>query len=436
MKTLLISHNSISTYDNMGKTLLSLFSGFSKDELCQLYIHPSDPDVEACCSYYRITDKEAVVSAFLPFHGIGKVITEFDGRKNDDSSGRIRNRLTSTKEAILLLLRDYFWKHSRWFNSGLKKWLISQRLDCVFVAPGSSKFIYDIALRISRELSIPIITYICDDFYFRTEEFDAVRRIHYRLLKGRIETLLANSSYLITISDNMREDYGKVFDVPSVTVMTGATIERAADVRIGEVRNISYFGNLSLGRYLNLVKIGRALDKINTEMHDTVRLHVYSGDTNSILNDKLSKPESIILEGFVSGEEYDRAFSDADALVHVESFEREYEERIKYSVSTKIADALASGKLLFAFGPSGVASMDYLKESGSAWTVTDPMMLDSEIRRMLTDPKTRVELEKKGLETAGINHDSKESSMKVRTVIDKVTDKDALNEGYAIQYFK
>ena len=428
MKTLLISHNSISTYDNMGKTLLSLFSGFSKDELCQLYIHPSDPDVEVCCSYYRITDKEAVVSSLLPFHDIGKVITEFEGRKNDDSPGRIRNRLTATKEAILLLFRDFFWKHSHWFNSRLKKWLKSQRPDCVFVAPGNSKFIYDIALKISRELSIPIITYICDDFYFRSGELNAVRQLNLRLLKGRIETLLSSSSYLITIADNMGEDYGKVFDVSSVTVMTGATIDRAADIKTGEVKNISYFGNLSLGRHVSLEKIGKALDKINTEMHDTVRLHVYSGDTNSILNDKLSKPESVILEGFVSGEEYDRAFSDADVLVHVESFDREYEERIKYSVSTKIADALASGKLLFAFGPSGIASMDYLQESGSAWTVTDPMTLDSEIIKMLTDPQSREELEKRALETAAINHDSKVNSIKVRSVINMVINSSSMKE--------
>ena len=73
MKVLLISHNSISTYQNMGKTFLSLFNCFQKEELCQLYIYPSIPDVEKCESYYRISDREALKSCFGK-RKIGRVI--------------------------------------------------------------------------------------------------------------------------------------------------------------------------------------------------------------------------------------------------------------------------------------------------------------------------------------------------------------------------
>ena len=62
MKVLVISHNPFSTYQNMGKSILSLIGGFNKEELSQLYIYPSIPDVEQCNSYYRITDKEVIVS--------------------------------------------------------------------------------------------------------------------------------------------------------------------------------------------------------------------------------------------------------------------------------------------------------------------------------------------------------------------------------------
>ena len=36
-KILIISHNPINQFDNMGKTIGNIFSGFSKEELCQLY---------------------------------------------------------------------------------------------------------------------------------------------------------------------------------------------------------------------------------------------------------------------------------------------------------------------------------------------------------------------------------------------------------------
>lgn len=65
MKLLIISHNPMSTYNNMGRTLCGLFNRFSKEELCQLYIYPSVPDVDRCGSYYRITDKDVLKSYFL-----------------------------------------------------------------------------------------------------------------------------------------------------------------------------------------------------------------------------------------------------------------------------------------------------------------------------------------------------------------------------------
>lgn len=48
MKILLISHNPISDYTNMGKTFASLFSEFSRDELYQLYICGSLPNIDMC----------------------------------------------------------------------------------------------------------------------------------------------------------------------------------------------------------------------------------------------------------------------------------------------------------------------------------------------------------------------------------------------------
>ena len=60
MKVLLLSHNPVTTYNNMGKTFLSLFSAFRPEELCQLFLYPAVPDTACCGSYYRFTDREAL----------------------------------------------------------------------------------------------------------------------------------------------------------------------------------------------------------------------------------------------------------------------------------------------------------------------------------------------------------------------------------------
>ena len=50
MKVLLLSHNPVTTYNNMGKTFLSLFSAFRPEELCQLYLYPAVPDTAAAAA--------------------------------------------------------------------------------------------------------------------------------------------------------------------------------------------------------------------------------------------------------------------------------------------------------------------------------------------------------------------------------------------------
>ena len=64
MKVLIISHNPISTVNNNGKTMLTLFSSFEQEELCQLYVAPALPDVKKCNSYFRITDKDILKSYY------------------------------------------------------------------------------------------------------------------------------------------------------------------------------------------------------------------------------------------------------------------------------------------------------------------------------------------------------------------------------------
>ena len=62
MKVLIVSHNPVSTYNGMGKTIATFFSEFEKTELCQFYIYPSLPDLDICNSYYRVTDKDVLRS--------------------------------------------------------------------------------------------------------------------------------------------------------------------------------------------------------------------------------------------------------------------------------------------------------------------------------------------------------------------------------------
>ena len=69
MKVLLVSHNCFSKTQNMGKTFASLFSNFKKEELMQLYLYPTIPNIDICDNYFvesfEITTWSSGLSKFL-----------------------------------------------------------------------------------------------------------------------------------------------------------------------------------------------------------------------------------------------------------------------------------------------------------------------------------------------------------------------------------
>ena len=193
MKVLIISHLPMATQNNMGKTFLSLFSQFDKSELCQLYIYPSYPDVDRCSSYYRVTDKD-ILSSLIKFKKAGKevaleYINETQGLyENAEDEALYRNK--KNKSAIRRLIRDAMWQVANWYNKNLKLWLEKEKPTCIFVAPGAAMFVYNFALKISKKLDIPIVTYICDEYYFVNTPSSSLEKFRLKLLKDRIEKLI------------------------------------------------------------------------------------------------------------------------------------------------------------------------------------------------------------------------------------------------------
>ena len=170
MKVLIISHNALTSYDAMGKTFLTLFQCFKKEDLCQLYIYPTIPDVARCNSYFRITDKD-VLNGMGIFSVKGTAVSEelIQGAvsnlfENAGDEKIYRNR--KNKRPIRILARDLMWKCSRWFSPELEKWIENERPTHLFVAPGAAKFLYDVALTIARRWKLPIVAYVVTSIIF------------------------------------------------------------------------------------------------------------------------------------------------------------------------------------------------------------------------------------------------------------------------------
>lgn len=425
MKVLIISHNPVSGQSNMGKTFLSLFSKFDSSELCQLYIYPTVPNIRSCESFFRITDKQVLKSLLKGKHPGGEIRPEQireDHSAYEKASDESLYRSRKNKSAFRRLLRDAMWELSRWYSPELKAWLDRENPDCIFVAPGVAKFIHNFALRIAGDRQIPVVTYICDEYYFVSQPEGALDRLRLKLLKEKIEALMAKTDHLVTISRELKTEYAETFHVGATHLLTGAAFEAALEPRLAEnPRIISYFGNIRCNRYISLGQIGKTLDEINRECNTDYALHIYTAEKDPEILASLERYQSIRLCGFVTGDAFVQALCSAQLLLHVEAFDEASIDFVKHSVSTKIADSLASGVPLLAYGPANISSMQHLLRHDCAIAATSPEELREMLLRALTDGETRRRVAERAILAAGKYHNSEKNSEKLRLLLAAVS---------------
>lgn len=421
-KVLIISHNPLTTYESMGKTFSTLFASFSSDEICQLYIYPTVPNIDKCSSYFRITDKDVLHSYYKFKVGGGEVEPDTSqSQMFEQSEDEQIYRNPKNKKSTVMLGRDLMWKCSRWYTKELRAWLEKQKPDCIFAAPGSAMFFYDIVMKISQELKIPIVSYLCDEYYFVEETGKFWRRKRLKLLKKKIEQYMAKSSHVITICDELKDLYTNQFHRPMTTVMTGSSFPLSEDIQSTDTpKSITYLGNIRCDRYHSIAEIGKALEEINRTNGTDYYINVYTNEKDKQILQTLEEVKTVRLCGFVSGKDFDRVLHNADFLLHTESFEEDYIELVRNSVSTKIADSLGSGVPLIAYGPECIASMGHLLRNDCAITIIEKHALKETLLKAFSNKEFREQKTRKGLEVARRYHEPQTCGDMVREVIEGV----------------
>ena len=411
----------------MGKTLLTLFHSFKKEELCQFYIYPTFPDVDKCESSFRITDKDVVRNLFARNFGneiTNKEIDETNNYYSEVISNKNLYQTSKNKRPYRNLLRDLMWKISHWYNKKLTSWLKKEKPTVIFIAPGMSKFIYNVAIKISKKQNIPIVAYVCDDYYHLEPDKQFGRKYQLRTLRKKIKQLFNMTSLIVAISGSQNRLYSTEFNKPCLTLMTGSSVSISDNIKNRDtIGTITYMGNISCNRFKSLCDIGIILNEINKEQGTKYSLKVYTSEQNQDILNELRLNGTIDVNSFVTGEKYKEVFYSAEILLHVEAFDDESINRVKYSVSTKIADSLGSGICLFAYGPSSVASMQHLIDNDCAICSTSKDELKEKLLLAFNNKEERERIARNGLVTAHKFHDSDVNSKILYNNLKRVSEK-------------
>ena len=374
-KVLIISHNPIGNVDNIGITLRNLFSTFSKDELCQLYLRDQECNFDVCENYYCFKET-AVLKSLLKRHsetGYVKVKNddpEVDSVDDNDKNSGLKNfvyEFGRKRTQYIYAIRNFVWRHSNWYSQELKEWLKVQKPTVIFFCAGDYSFLFEIVEKIAKELNIPVVTYYVDEYYFVKELNEKLVHIDSSDYKTCFKRIYEMAKQNFCISESMCETYSREFGKDAKPLMNSVIPNTLNDsFKLKDKVEVRYFGNISYGRSDSLSKLSSIFAKLNQSNKRQFNFEIYSGETNSAFIAEFTKNKDVNFKGRLSPEEVTKDIANSDILVVVESFDEANRNTVKHSVSTKIPDSLNSGKLVLALGPSDVEAINYLKRNNAA----------------------------------------------------------------------
>lgn len=421
VKILIISHNVLSMSSSMGKTLANFLTEIAPENVAQLYFHTEVPTSNASKNYFRITDFDMLKKRKTV---IGDTFTSED-IKCELASERVDSgyeaqiyQFCRQRKPYMYIGRNIVWSTKKWHNKKLLEWIDNFNPDVIFFASGDYVFSYKVAMSIAEYKNIPIVTYVCDDYYFVKRKSVSplyyVNRIQY---KATLKKLFAKHKNAIAICDIITNDYNKEFNINCKTIMTSSWLDafepKSAD---GDVV-ISYLGNMGYNRYLQLVEIGRALQEISD---GKLFVDVYSSEIRKEITDLLTKENGIRFHGNVSYNKVVDVMRNSDILIHTEAFDKINRDKVRYSVSTKIADTLKCGRCLFAYGPADVASIEYLTNNDCACVAVSKSELKDKLSNIVFNEASRNRYTDNALKLASKNHNIIANGRLFRQIMEKV----------------
>ena len=398
-RLLIISNNVMSNTRNNGKTIYSYIDSMDPQNVAQLYFHTDRPSI-AGYRYFRITDKD-ILKGILYSRNRGTPIHAVSAKKEQKATSGAKHR-----GEALRLFREMLWK-GKWKSKALLAWLDAFSPTAVFFVGGDCLFAYDICKFIADRYNAKTSLYITDDYIMPGKKDHVITKLRKRWIKKKMQGCLAYAHSFFTVSGMMRKEYREVFGRDSsVIVNLSEPLKMPVEKKPDNVYTIMYAGSLYYGRDEVLGKLSHAIQKYNCTSLKKALLKVY---TNSA-PDEEQKSKFVVdgasmYCGSLGKEELKRELNLSDILAFVESFDEEFAEKTKYSLSTKVPEYLSVGKPILAIGPTGIGSMEYLADV--AVCVNDTSTLDVALTELLISEELQAKVAER-CEVKYLNYHSKD----------------------------
>lgn len=402
-KLLIISNNVLSTTRNNGKTIFSYINCLPKENVAQLYFSEEKPTISGYY-YFQLSDRDIIRGLCFPQKRGRQLNASSDVSKNKTNTN---NLTTKYRNTFFRIARDILW-YRKWKSKKLLKWLDDFSPTAVFFVGGDSCFAYDIYRFVLKRYNPKSSLYITDDYITIQKKESFLKRIRKKQIKKKIKSALAKTNNFFTVSSLMRDEYEKIFERDSKTIVNlteSLKIDGNHSSNDGIV--LLYAGSLYYGRDQMLGLIASTIKKFNSfDPSKKAFLKVYANtEPDATTKDRFVVCGCSDFCGSLSKEELKVALNEADVLVFVESFDQEQINKTRFSLSTKVPEYLSVGKPILALGPKGIGSIDYLSDVSCC--VNDIDSLEKKLIELLNSSEIQRELAELALAKYNRLHDHK-----------------------------
>lgn len=372
------------------------FHYWEKENLAQIFSNSKEPCKGHCGTLFQITDSMMLNRWLHRIQDIGKIffydnLSQEREVKGESQSKTIDKayRFGRKHTPLTHLLRGILWRKKYWCTEKLNSWLDEFKPECVFLAFSDDFFISQIALYVANRYQIPIVSCIGDDYYFNKHfSLNPLYQVYKESYKYLIRKVLKHPGSAIYISDKIRDKYNKEFNLNGETVYLTSTVKRR-DFSPINITNplITYFGNIRMGRNSSLCDIANVLRDINPNY----KIEIYSNEIDELIYKDLKNNPNVVYGGSIPYNQVQEKMNKSDITVIVEGFEDKDIELSRYSLSTKAADALASGAAILTYGSDECGIVEYMKSTNAAIVCSTKEDLKVKIESLLKN----VDLQKK-----------------------------------------
>jgi glycosyltransferase involved in cell wall biosynthesis len=292
----------------------------------------------------------------------------------------------------------------------VQAWLDEFAPEVIFFCGGNANYLYSKVHRLADRHGAKVVYYITDDYVLPVKTLNPVRVIDRAWTRRCFRAMCERSALVLTIGEKMSRTYEERFGVTSQTIMNltdvASDLPASLPPSAGPV-TFSYVGSLHSNRWRVLVRLAAGIERLRDRGLDA-ELRIYSAEQPSPKVLALLEAASSTRHcGSLDPDGVRRVIQESDVLVHVEADDAKSKTVTRLSVSTKIPEYMAAGRPIFAVGPSDVASIEYLKETASAFVVDTASSsdLDDQLAQAIQDTAQRTARAEQAWLVARENHD-------------------------------